>query len=421
MSTLGNLGAIAGGIGHGMNMRQQLNQRKLEEDQARMDMDMRRQEHEARQDDRAIANKSREASANYFSSFGAQKFMQPGTTTAPADPNAPDEPTMGVARASQTPRSEIAKIGMAESPDYDAAALKDAETLNQFKMQAYQLQGPDRAAAIAALNEKKAELIGSYIGKYAGDPSANGGYDFAKNAGRIGAHFGEVPTGAQAMQLAAVMKKHQQEGAQQALKLANAGDKAGALKVWNENGTHRFADLELVPAESSLKTPSFKMVGITTDGKRVPLAEGMTAFDAMISLESGIETAKLAMQRANNDADNKRADKTLDIEREKLGILRQKAADGGTGGKQKDDSLSDSDMQRLFPGSPTNKFVGGKLTQEPGIDRTEYNRFATWAANNDMPVSVNSHSKWIASKKPAGASRPQGNAKPFNVNEFMRK
>lgn len=320
MSTLSNLGAVAGGIMGGMSMRQAMEQKKLEEDRLRQDMEMRRQEFEARKEDRTVAKQARENSAAFYSKLGAQPFMQaqsPGSEAVmvPADPSAPDEPTMGVDRAAQTPRAEIAKIGMSEvmkpkPVDFDAAAKQDAATLNQFKMQAYALQGQDRANALAALNEKKAELLSGYIRQYAGDPNADA-YAFAKNAGQIGAYFGEVPTGLQAIQFADLMKKHQREGAQEALKRANAGDKAGALKAWNESGEQQFMDLELVPAESSMKTPSFKMIGVTKDGRRTLLAEGMTAFDAIISLESGIKTAELAMQKADKEADNKRQDKEL--------------------------------------------------------------------------------------------------------------
>lgn len=318
MSTLSNLGAVAGGIMGGMSMRQAMEQKKMEEKRLRQDMEMRRQELEARQEDRTVAKQARENSAAFYSKLGAQPFMQAQSTGSeavmvPTDPSAPDEPTMGVNRAAQTPRAEIAKIGMSEvmkpkPVDFDAAAKQDAATLNQFKMQAYALQGQDRANALAALNDKKAELLSGYIRQYAGDPNADA-YAFAKNAGQIGAYFGEVPTGLQAIQFADLMKKHQREGAQEALKRANAGDKAGALKAWNESGEHQFMDLELVPAESSMKTPSFKMIGVTKDGRRTLMAEGMTAFDAIISLESGIKTAELAMQKAKMDADTKNAER----------------------------------------------------------------------------------------------------------------
>lgn len=319
MSTLSNLGAVAGGIMGGMSMRQAMEQKKLEEERLRQDMEMRRQEFEARQEDRNVAKQARENSAAFYSKLGAQPFMQaqsPGSEAVmvPTDPSAPDEPTMGVDRAAQTPRAEIAKIGMSEvmkpkPVDFDAAAKQDAATLNQFKMQAYALQGQDRANALAALNEKKAELLSNYLQQHAGDPVADP-VGYAKKAGQIGAYFGEVPTGPQAMQFAAVMRKHQKEGAEDALSLANAGDKAGALKVWNENGDHRFKDLELVPAKSALGTPSYQVIGITPEGKRVEvLPQGMTAFDAMLSLQSGIKTAELAMQKAKMDADAKNAER----------------------------------------------------------------------------------------------------------------
>ena len=321
MSALQNLGAVAGGIMGGMSMRQAMEQKKREEERLRQDMEMRRQEFEARQEDRTVDKQARENSAAFYSKLGAQPFMQaqsPGSEAVmvPSDPSAPDEPTMGVDRAAQTPRAEIAKIGMSEAMkpkpvDFDAAAKQDAATLNQFKMQAYALQGQDRANALAALNEKKAELLSNYLQQHAGDPVADP-VGYAKKAGQIGAYFGEVPTGPQAMQFAAVMRKHQKEGAEDALSLANAGDKAGALKVWNENGDHRFKDLELVPAKSALGTPSYQVIGITPDGKRVEvLPQGMTAFDAMLSLQSGIKVAELAMQKADKESDNARQDKAL--------------------------------------------------------------------------------------------------------------
>jgi len=314
MSTLGSIGAVAGGILGGMNIKNAMEKQKLEEERLRKEMEWRREDREYQRGERERAEQERAAGDAYYAKLGASKFMQPGdpgkeAVMVPADPNAPDEPTMGVARAEQTPRSEIAKIGMQEvfkdkPVDYEAMAQKDADVLNQFKMQAYSLRGQDRVNAIAALNEKKAELLSGYLRQYAGDPNADA-YEYAKKAGRIGAFFGEIPTGLQAIQFSNLMKKHQEEGAQHALKLANAGDKAGALKAWNENGEHKFADLELVPAQSSMKTPSFKMIGITKDGKRIELAEGMTAFDAAISLESGIKAAELAMNKQKMDADIK--------------------------------------------------------------------------------------------------------------------
>jgi hypothetical protein len=323
MSTLSKLGAVAGGIMGGMSMRQAMEQKKLEEERLRQDMDMRRQEFEARQEDRNVAKQARENNAAFYSKLGSQPFMQaqsPGSEAVmvPTDPNAPDEPTMGVSRAAQTPRADIAKLGMSEvmrqkPVDYEASARQDAKTLNQFKMQAYALQGQDRAQALAALNEKKAELLSQYIHASGKDPMTDP-VGFAKEAGKYGAYFGEIPTGAQAMQFSELMRKHQKEGAEDALKLANAGDKAGALKVWNENGEHRFKDIELVPAKSALKTPSYIVYGITQDGKRVEvLPPGMTAFDAMISLQSGVKMAELAMQQADREADNARADKQLAI------------------------------------------------------------------------------------------------------------
>lgn len=318
MSTLGTAGAVAGGILGGMNIKNAMEKQKLEEERLREEMKWRREDREYQRGERARAEQERAAGDAYYAKLGASKFMQPGdpgkeAVMVPTDPNAPDEPTMGVARAAETPRAEIAKIGMQEvfkdkPVDYEAMAQKDADVLNQFKMQAYSLRGQDRVNAIAALNEKKAELLSGYLRQYAGDPNADA-YEYAKKAGRIGAFFGEIPTGLQAIQFSNLMKKHQEEGAQHALKLANAGDKAGALKAWNENGEHKFADLELVPAQSSMKTPSFKMIGITKDGKRIELAEGMTAFDAAISLESGIKAAELAMNKQKMDADIKNAER----------------------------------------------------------------------------------------------------------------
>ena len=335
MSTLGSIGAVAGGILGGMNIKNAMEKQKLEEERLRKEMEWRREDREYQRGERERAEQERAAGDAYYAKLGATKFMQPGdpgkeSIMVPADPNAPDEPTMGVARAEQTPRSEIAKVGMQEAfrdkpVDYEAMAQKDADALNQFKMQAYSLRGQDRVNAMAALNEKKAELLSGYLRQYAGDPNADA-YEYAKKAGRIGAFFGEIPTGLQAIQFSNLMKKHQEEGAQHALKLANAGDKAGALKAWNENGEHKFADLELVPAQSSMKTPSFKMIGITKDGKRIELAEGMTAFDAAISLESGIKAAELAMNKQKMDADAKNAERD-DARAEKTSAASIRASD----------------------------------------------------------------------------------------------
>lgn len=231
------------------------------------------------------------------------------------------------------------------------------------------------------------------------------------------------------------------------------GDKAktenysGGVRVWMSGGSaddvmkefNKTGDMKLKSArfeEGESFIPGEKqsvLVGISENGKEVRIPQQQAIMflakdkDMMSFMES--RRKQQAAAEAEDRKDEREARREDGRDRRTAQIIagqNWRDANGsgggsGSGGKQKDDSLSDSDMQRLFPGSPTNKFVGGKLTQEPGIDRTEYNRFATWAANNDMPVSVNSHSKWIASKKPAGASRPQGSAKPFNVNEFMRK
>jgi len=416
MSALRNFGAVAGGVLGGMNMRAQLDQRKLEEERQRQELDMRRQEFEARQEDRASANQERANTDNFYSGFGAQKFMQPGMT--PTDPNAPDEPTMGVERASQTPRSEIAKIGMTESMDYDAAARRDAETLNQFKMQAYQLKGADRAAAIAALNDKKAELLNQYASAFPGDPTKSP-RQYTEWMARKGALLGDRMTPAQAIEMKKFTDAYEEKGVIDALDLAHRGDFEGARKVYCANGGHCFDEIKATPSKSATGLDSYTLVGIKNGQPPVEIGN---ALDAMLYISNREQAVKLALEAQDKNADNKREDEKLGIERAKLGILRQnqRDANGSGGGKQKDDSLSDSDMQRLFPGSPNNKFVGGKLSQEPGIDRAEYNKFAAWAANNDLPVSVNSHSKWVAAKKPSSA-RPQSNSKPFNVNEFMRK
>lgn len=214
----------------------------------------------------------------------------------------------------------------------------------------------------------------------------------------------------------------------------SGGSADDVLKEFNKTGDMKLKSARFEEGDSFiLGEKQSVLVGIMENGKEVRIPQQQAIMflakdkDMMSFMES--RRKQHAAAKAEDRKDEREARREDGRDRRTAQIIagqNWRDANGsgggsGSGGKQKDDSLSDSDMQRLFPGSPNNKFVAGKLTQEPGIDRTEYNKFAAWAANNNMPVSVNSHSKWVASKKPADASRPPSNAKPFNVNEFMRK
>lgn len=313
MSTLGNVGAVAGGILGGMRMKQALDQQKLEEERLREEMKWRREDREYQKGERARAEQERAERDAFYGGMRSAKFAQPGevereAVMVPADPNAPDEPTMGVARAEQTPRSEIAKVGMKEvfrdkprAFDYNVID-KDMETLNGFHALAYKLRDQ---GALSMVEGKKKEVYARYLSMFDGDPMKDPA-GFAQHAAKVSARFGSPLTPEQAFQYAKASKAYEQEGALDALKLANSGNKAAALKLYNATGNHKFADLELTPAKSAYGINSFNIVGVNADGTKENIGNAM---DAMISLMTGKEQVDLALTKQKMDADIKNAER----------------------------------------------------------------------------------------------------------------
>lgn len=322
MSTLGTAGAVAGGILGGMNIKNAMEKQKLEEERLRQEMEWRREDREYQRGERERAGQERAERDAFYGGMSSAKFAQPGevereAVMVPADPNAPDEPTMGVARAAETPRAEIAKIGMKEvfrdkpkAFDYNVID-KDMETLNGFQAQAYKLRDQ---GALSMVEGKKKEIYARYLSMFDGDPMKDPA-GFAQHAAKVSARFGSPLTPEQAFQYAKASKAYEQEGALDALKLANSGNKEAALKLYNSSGTHKFADLELTPAKSAYGINSFNIVGVKEDGSKVNVGNAM---DAMIGLMTGAEQTNIALTKQKMDAeaadrasDNTRADKVL--------------------------------------------------------------------------------------------------------------
>lgn len=344
MANLQTLGAISGGILKGISMQQAMRTQKLEEERLRQDMEMRRQDQEYQQAERARLTKERADRDALFTEIGGAKLGNPGQAPdapmnsetsgihdprgpvaggrMPPDPSAPDEPTMGVARAAATPTMGMAGAFPKAKPkafDYNAID-QDMQALNGFKAQAYKLRDQ---GALAMVEDKKKEIYARYLASFDGNPMKNP-VGFAEHAGRVSARFGNPLSPEQAFQYAKASKAYEQEGALDALKLAHTGNKDAALKAYNGTGQHQFQDIELTPAKSAYGIPSFDIVGVNADGTKMPIGNAM---DSMIGLETGKNQAELAIKRlevegkladrattrADKEADNARADKQLAI------------------------------------------------------------------------------------------------------------
>ena len=327
MSTLGTAGAVAGGILGGMRMKDAMEKQKLEEERLRQEMEWRREDREYQRGERERAEQERAAGDAYYAKLVATKFMQPGdpgkeSIMVPADPNAPDEPTMGVARAEQTPRSEIAKVGMQEAfrdkpVDYRAAARKDAEVLAQSELEAYGLRGVERDRALSALNAKKKSIIDGYTSKYNGDPREDP-LGYSKYLTDVLAPFGAANmTPERAMAEYKVAKAYREEAALESLQLLQKGDKEGALKLYCSKGKHCLSDVQLTPEVSKLTgLQSFNAVGIDkSTGKPVQIGNIMDGIAEIQARDKIIEIAmnkqKMDAEAADRASDNTRADKAL--------------------------------------------------------------------------------------------------------------
>lgn len=326
MSTLGSIGAVAGGILGGMNIKNAMEKQKLEEERLRKEMEWRREDREYQRGERERAEQERAAGDAYYAKFGATKFMQPGdpgkeSIMVPADPNAPDEPTMGVARAAETPRAEIAKIGMQEvfkdkPVDYRAASQKDAKVLSQYEMEAYGLRGAERDRALSALNAKKKELHAWYTNKFPGD-KAKDPRGFANWAGEISAEFGlGGVTPEQAFEMYKFTKAMENEAAMEGLELLQRGDTEGAIKAYCAKGEQCFSRIEMTPQKSAYGLDSYEAIGYDSKtGKPVPIGNVM---DTMTRISYAGKVVDLMMNKQKMDAeaadrasDNTRADKAL--------------------------------------------------------------------------------------------------------------
>lgn len=326
MSTLGTAGAVAGGILGGMNIKNAMEKQKLEEERLRQEMEWRREDREYQRGERERAEQERAAGDAYYAKFGATKFMQPGdpgkeSIMVPADPNAPDEPTMGVARAAETPRAEIAKIGMQEvfkdkPVDYRAASQKDAKVLSQYEMEAYGLRGAERDRALSALNAKKKELHAWYTNKFPGD-KAKDPRGFANWAGEISAEFGlGGVTPEQAFEMYKFTKAMENEAAMEGLELLQRGDTEGAIKAYCAKGEQCFSRIEMTPQKSAYGLDSYEAIGYDSKtGKPVPIGNVM---DTMTRISYAGKVVDLMMNKQKMDAeaadrasDNTRADKAL--------------------------------------------------------------------------------------------------------------
>lgn len=317
MSTLGTAGAVAGGILGGMNIKNAMEKQKLEEERLRQEMEWRREDREYQRGERERAEQERAAGDAYYAKFGATKFMQPGdpgkeSIMVPADPNAPDEPTMGVARAEQTPRSEIAKVGMQEAfrdkpVDYRAASKKDANVLSQYEMEAYGLRGAERDRALSALNAKKKEVHAWYTNKFPGD-KAKDPRGFANWAGEISAEFGlGGVTPEQAFEMYKFTKAMEREGAMEGLELLQRGDTAGAIKAYCTKGEQCFSRIEMTPQKSAYGLDSYEAIGYDSKtGKPVPIGNVM---DTMTQISYAGKVVDLMMNKQKMDADIKNAER----------------------------------------------------------------------------------------------------------------
>lgn len=362
MANLNTLGAVAGGIMNGMSMRQAMNTKAAEQERLTQEHDWRRQDQEAKQADRARAEKERTSRDVLYGEIAGIHDPRSPADTSRTEPGttAPVETSSGPVEAASP--AALAKSGISsafpkpqtKAFNYDAID-QDMATLNGFKTQAYKLRDQ---GALAMVEDKKKELYSAYLAQFQGDPMKDPA-GFAEHAGRVSARFGNPLSPEQAFQYAKASKAYEQEGALDALKLAHTGNKDAALKAYNGTGQHQFQDIELTPAKAAYGIPSYNIVGVNADGSRHEVGNAM---DAMIGLLTGKEQADLAMKRmdvesniatreanrADKVADNARANDTLaETKRHHRAIEGKGGPDGLTTPQQRTNAAIEAARQQL--------------------------------------------------------------------------
>lgn len=240
-----------------------------------------------------------ESPAAQKSEPGANARVSPHTPL----PRQPVEPLQPTSKAQFIASHGVQARAQAEPNGLNYSGLVSArEKLDALRLRAVKIRDPQ---ALAFLNEQGQKLIGQWSAAFPGDPTADP-LNYARHLGQVKAVFGEPLTMDEASRIYAAQKAYDAEGVTDALRAAHRGDKVAALKAY-DNGQHRFADIELIPANSAVGLPSFNIVGIQADGGKVNLGN---AFDAMIAmsgaeaqLKAFVEQRKLANDTRKVDAD----------------------------------------------------------------------------------------------------------------------
>lgn len=217
-------------------------------------------------------------------------------------PGNPAPIAAGEVSASTSPAGATAEPTRPKARRVSQAKLTEAAAgLNRMRAEAMRLGD---ANALNLLNEQGRSILGKWAAAFQGDPIAKP-MDYARHLAKAKAVFGDPLTMEQAAQMHAATRAYEAEGAAKALEYAHRGDRAGALKAYNEAGNHRFADVQLVPAKSSAGLDSYKIVGINPDGSRVEMGN---AFDAMLSLSSAEAQVKAFVDRQKAANDTRKTD-----------------------------------------------------------------------------------------------------------------
>lgn len=303
MANWAGLGAVAGGILGGMQMRKQFDARKeqQERDRARF---AREKAAWAREDENLAA------SAEQAKNPGLADFVS-STPDEPTPAAAPTETVDPLLQNTMGPNRDAINLGGAPTqsaaPSLAAAQPKKVKAQYRYdKLEEWNQQllakqnealasGNQRMAAIIE-NQRKMQL-GAAINAFQDKDNASAYLEHIK---RVTGALDKPMSPEEFIKMETATKAYDTENALPALMHANNGDAEAALAAYNSAGKHRLAKVELIPEMSSLGTKSNRIIGIDEKGNRRDLGN---AFDAM-SILGGVKT-RLELEKARMEPSGK--------------------------------------------------------------------------------------------------------------------
>lgn len=226
-------------------------------------------------------------------------------------------------------------------------ALTDANAkLSRLQVEASRLQDRD---AMDLINQQRQALLGRWASAYQGDTGTmQGALGYAQHIAQGAAALGNPLTPDQAFQYAKAKEAYDTQGVMKSLQFAHAGDKDAALKWYNANGDHKFADIQLTPAKSVSGVASYNITGINPDGSKEQLGN---AFDNMTHMMMADEQLKAFNDRQRTENDTARTRASVAADYALANERNNKATSTGSGGltvpQQRTNASIDSARQQL--------------------------------------------------------------------------